>query len=522
VTLSSLLRGLCVLLLVSLCSRAYADARSEAAEHFRVGVELVDRHRWDSALAEFRRSNELFATSGALENAAVCLRELGRFDEALDAYDELVTRFSATMTQANRAAVDADARRIEQHVGAIAVTSPIVGAEVVVDGRARGRTPLAKPVRVTAGAHTVRVVAAGRAPFEAQAHVSPKDSVSVVAELGAVARVGEVRVVESSGRVFEVLVDGGSVGVTPWHGTLVVGEHTFALRGENDFGAEPVTRTALYDETATVTLGAHLLPGIVRIEPDPAQATILIDGTRVSRGAWTGSIASGDHTVDVSAPWAEPLALRIHASSEHPLAVRPSLERIRRFYAELDGGILFGDTRQGIGGCEDASCVGNPGFAHVGYMVARHFGVDAFIGGLAFNRRTSVPVLMQSSVSASFIGAEVAYEMFERTPLLLRLGFAVTSGNTFVSSSGVVNGAEVTRGPNGGNFISGSVIPEVRFGYRITRAVVIDLGVSVMFFVLPSIVAGANDHPESGLPLPTVSPGLAFVVPITLGFRLFL
>lgn len=500
--------------------RAHADPRSEAAAHFSVGIDLVDRHRWDSALAEFRRSNELLPTSGALENVAVCLRELGRFDEALDAYDELLARFTTTLSPTSRSADLADVARIADCVGTIAVSTSIAGAMVVVDGRERERTPLAKPLRATAGPHVVRVVAEGRAPFETRTVVSPKELVSISADLATVARVGGARVVEASGRVFEVLVDGARVGVTPWQGTLGVGDHTFALHGEGDVGAEPVTRMITYDDLQAVTLTAHLLRGVVRVEPDPTTATVAIDGIRVARGTWSGLLPSGDHTITLTAPWSERLTLPIHASSERPLTVRPALERIRRFYGEVDGGVLFGDVRaQGVSGCDDASCMGNIGIGRIGYSIARRVGVDVFIGGLALSQFASQPVLEQLEMGASLYGTAVSYELFERTPLLFRLGFAALYGGVTLSAQGDVRGSEASRAGSA-SFWSVAAMPEVRFGYRVSRAIVLDVGVMLLLFATPSVANVPGE--SSGLPVPTISRGVGYVIPITLGFKLFL
>jgi hypothetical protein len=505
---------------VSVAAPARADPRSEAATHFQIGLDLVDRHRWDSALAEFRRSNELYTTPNALENAAVCLRELGRYDEALDTYDELVLHYPP----ANRKAVDADMRRIADHVGAVAVTADVAGATVVVDDRQRGRTPVQEAIRVTAGAHDVRVYAEGRAPFEDRVTVAPHETVRVTASLPAVAKLATVRVVEARGRVFEVLVDGGVVGRTPWEGTVAAGAHTFQLRGEGDMGAPPVRRSVALDEKATVTLAARRLPGVVRVEPDPETATVWIDGRRVGRGTFDGPLASGDHTVGLAAPWREPLTMSVHASSEKPIAVRPSLERIRRFYGELVGGVMPGDDRAaGVPGCDDGSCIGNVGGARLGWMLLRHVGVDAFYYVFGFARRAGQQPTLQAGLGGMTLGGSLEYEAFDRTPLLLRLGFGAMFGSVSLSTQGVASGVELSRQPNATGFVSAVVMPEVRFGYRLTRAVTVDVGATLILFVVPDAHGGgAGDDLTTGLPLATTSRGLGFLVPITIGLRLYL
>src|SRR5262245_57725646 len=59
----------------------------EARTHFERGVAHFDRREWQPALAEFLRSRELAPTRGNTKNAAICLRKVGRFDDALDLFE---------------------------------------------------------------------------------------------------------------------------------------------------------------------------------------------------------------------------------------------------------------------------------------------------------------------------------------------------------------------------------------------------------------------------------------------------
>src|SRR5688500_13447169 len=61
-------------------TRRIEDARA----HFEAGVALFDEQAWDAALAEFLTSRARYPTRKNTKNAAICLRKLHRFDEALD------------------------------------------------------------------------------------------------------------------------------------------------------------------------------------------------------------------------------------------------------------------------------------------------------------------------------------------------------------------------------------------------------------------------------------------------------
>src|ERR1044071_4604145 len=111
---------LCVLLVTYpaalLAQAAPADAgatsddlekrKEEAKVRFQRGLELVQNESWDAALAEFLASRKLFPTRVALKNAALSLRQLKRYVEALAMYNELLTQFSSSIPPEERKTID--------------------------------------------------------------------------------------------------------------------------------------------------------------------------------------------------------------------------------------------------------------------------------------------------------------------------------------------------------------------------------------------------------------------------------
>jgi hypothetical protein len=96
------------------------------------------------------------------------------------------------------------------------------GATIEVDGVARGRTPLAKPIRVARGAHIVAVLAPGYLPVRREVLVASGGTARFDAELErADARLAELEVPLSLPGV-DVRVDGQRVGTTPLSAPLVL------------------------------------------------------------------------------------------------------------------------------------------------------------------------------------------------------------------------------------------------------------------------------------------------------------
>lgn len=70
---------------------AQSSDRRAAVEAFRAGEAAATEERWGDALEHFRTAYDLTALPTALYNVAFALRALGRYLEARDAYDELLT-----------------------------------------------------------------------------------------------------------------------------------------------------------------------------------------------------------------------------------------------------------------------------------------------------------------------------------------------------------------------------------------------------------------------------------------------
>jgi hypothetical protein len=159
-----------------------ADALAEAKELFRRGVVLFEAGDMESALDAFRRSRALFASMQNTLNVGICLEALARYDEALDAYEDVVAGFGAELGDAERASLTRKLQGLRAKVGALDVSSNVNGA-VVVDGRERAKLPLGAPIRVTAGTHVVRVIKDGYVTFEAEVLVRAGERTAVDASL---------------------------------------------------------------------------------------------------------------------------------------------------------------------------------------------------------------------------------------------------------------------------------------------------------------------------------------------------
>lgn len=301
-------------------------AKEQAKRHFETGLPLFKKGAWDPALAEFLRSRELYPTRAATKNAALALKELHRYDEALDMLDALKREFP-DLPPDERQLIEQEANALRALIGTIDVRSSTSGASISIGGRARGTTPLGRGLRVPAGTHLVRLFKQGYSPKEARVEVAGGQNVVLELALDALAKSGRLNITEQTGRKVDVVIDNVVVGQSPWGGDLAPGQHVVALRGEGKFGTQPVAAPVREGQTTRLTLVLEELDSELRVEPTPVNASVALDGVELGRGLWEGRVRAGAHTVEVAAEGFLSSTRQIETKSGSRRAVAVKLER---------------------------------------------------------------------------------------------------------------------------------------------------------------------------------------------------
>ncbi|WP_437552555.1 PEGA domain-containing protein [Sorangium sp. So ce367] len=291
---------------------------AEARTQFQAGVAHFNKLKYPEALEAFRRSLWLKKNRNTMGNIALCLKQTGQYDEALEQYEEMLREYPKLPAKIE-ALVAAEMAELSGLVATLAVTGDVpAGALLFIDDRLRGKLPLERPLRVSAGTRAVRVEKEGFAPLGMTVDV--KAGKEGVAELVATSRKGRLVVSEKHNWVLRVELDGKDVGVTPWQGLVDAGEHKVRLHGFMGVGAlaaceapggvaddgakvasgVEVASVKLYEDTRVV-LGAEEQDASLRVESTPEQATVSIDARVVGKAPWEGRLPLGAHVIEVSA-----------------------------------------------------------------------------------------------------------------------------------------------------------------------------------------------------------------------------
>lgn len=136
----------------------------EAATRFRKGLELFKDGDYQAALIEFRRAYELAPNFNVLYNIGQVYFQLQDYPHALTSLQKYLDEGADRIPAARRAEVARDIEKLKARVANLEITSAVADAEVTIDDVPVGKTPLGKPIMVSAGRHKVTISKAGFLP----------------------------------------------------------------------------------------------------------------------------------------------------------------------------------------------------------------------------------------------------------------------------------------------------------------------------------------------------------------------
>ncbi|HKU39251.1 MAG TPA: PEGA domain-containing protein [Polyangiales bacterium] len=193
-----------------------ATITAQAREHFQRGTMYYGEGDYRAALIEFERAYELRHTYRLLYNLAQTAYELRDYAAAERHFRAYLVEGEDEITPERRAEVENDLAQLRERVASLDIHSTPPGAQVHVDDRFVGTTPLPGPVRVSAGRRRVLAELAGRPSVHRTVDVAGGETLRVELPFGAPL----MAAAPDSAR-------GGSANVAPWITGIAAG--VFAL-----------------------------------------------------------------------------------------------------------------------------------------------------------------------------------------------------------------------------------------------------------------------------------------------------
>lgn len=141
-----------------------AERLKEASERYGRALRSYDDGNYDAALVEFQRAYEIAPTFRILYNLGVVSLALRDYASALTYFERYLAEGGGQVSTEQRSEVERKMRDLAAHVGQIEVTVNVERAEIRVDDRVIGTSPLRGPLRLNAGARRISARAPGRLP----------------------------------------------------------------------------------------------------------------------------------------------------------------------------------------------------------------------------------------------------------------------------------------------------------------------------------------------------------------------
>ena len=160
-----------------------AEALKEAAEHYQRGLSLYGEGEFVLALVEFERAYQLTPNYRVLYNIGQVRIQLGRYAKGREALEEYLKQGGSSINAARVEAVNKDLAMLAERTAMLNVIVNEPGADVSVDTRVVGVSPLAAPLVIDAGEHTVEVRKAGFYDKSTQVTLAGRDKIEVKLDL---------------------------------------------------------------------------------------------------------------------------------------------------------------------------------------------------------------------------------------------------------------------------------------------------------------------------------------------------
>ncbi len=239
-----LFRLFLILCLLLVARSARAD-EAAARQHFRQGVDLYDKKKYDEALEAFRAAYREKPSAGIKQNIALCLKAQGKTVEAATAFDEALDEGQGQLKPEVKSAIERELAELSKSIATI----------------------------------TFKVVdETGRPLDDVTLTVEPTDS-----------NAGPKRTLPPGGHRRPVRVAQGLWRFTAQAPNHAVGEKKLAL-----VAGQPVDATF-------VLVGQTGATGTLTIRASVPDAVIRLDGAEVGKGEWSGKVPAGNHKIEVSA-----------------------------------------------------------------------------------------------------------------------------------------------------------------------------------------------------------------------------
>jgi tetratricopeptide (TPR) repeat protein len=238
----------------------------QAGQQFNKGVELFRAGNYREALEAFRQAHRIAPNFRVLYNIGSTALLIGDYVTALDAFTRYLAQGGDQVPPSRREQVEGHLRRLKQKVAWLRISTNVAGAQVRVDGKSVGTTPLPAAIAVNPGEHEVVASKDPAPPASQQLSVASGERHAVrlvIVDLAVVA--GSRPAAPRRKRYTKFWISAGATGLLA-AGTVVLGVLALSAQSdlEDELGKYPASAPAIEDardRTDGLALATDLMLG---------------------------------------------------------------------------------------------------------------------------------------------------------------------------------------------------------------------------------------------------------------------
>src|SRR6478736_3604351 len=132
-----------------------AEVLKEAGERYARGLALYGDGEFLLALVEFERAYQLSNNFKVLYNIGQVRMQLGRYAKAKEALEDYLKAGGSNLSAERSQAVNKDLATLAERTASLNIVTREVGADISLDGKVIGTSPLTAPLIVDAGEHNL-------------------------------------------------------------------------------------------------------------------------------------------------------------------------------------------------------------------------------------------------------------------------------------------------------------------------------------------------------------------------------
>jgi hypothetical protein len=324
----------------------------DARKHYEAGAALYEVNNYEGSLTEYRAAYDLSKEPRVLRAVAVCQKDLRRYSEAIASIDKLLVE-AKDLEPEFLEKVNADREILLPLTGLVTIEVSEPGAELSVDGRVVGVSPLATEVRVDVGERTFLAKKATMVDATAKVSIVGASKATVKLAMEPVDKKGHLKVSVTGlpkGVTAKISIDDQPMGPPPWEADVSAGRHLVEVTAPGYVGYK-ISKEVAYKSTleVDVRLEQERHEGTLAIETGDAKTTITLDGKSLGGGTWSGTIPSGGHQLVVTRDGFKPYRgdVTILDNQKRTVTVQLEEEKSNTIWWILGGAAVVG---AGVGG----------------------------------------------------------------------------------------------------------------------------------------------------------------------------